>query len=297
MTLRVLAAIPHYYCPKPGTKQYGSLTQTPHLRAAALRACLAGLHESFGKSQCVLELRQPRALAVNEATACELHVVVCTRADCHLLADVGIGDGYFEHRQCDVEPMMLGFECHDALLERLDGYDFYCYLEDDLVIDDPWFFHKLDAFRQAVGDEKLLLPNRYERTRTFPLIKAYVDGPVDPRYLESLRQPRANRQEIVHYFDVPIVLRRPSNPHSGCFFLNQSQMAKWAMKSYFLDRDTSFVSPLESAATLGVTRTFAVYKPAPRVANFLEIEHFGRRWIEKLVGRATSMTPAGTNDG
>ena len=43
-------------------------------------------------------------------------------------------------------------------------------------------------------------------------------------------------------------------------------------------RDTSFVGPLESAATLGIMRTFKVYKPARENANFLEVEHYGRRF-------------------
>jgi hypothetical protein len=56
-------------------------------------------------------------------------------------------------------------------------------------------------------------------------------------------------------------------------------MDSWAAKPYFLDRDTSFVGPLESAATLGVMKTFRVYKPAPETGAFLEIEHPGTRFL------------------
>jgi hypothetical protein len=38
----------------------------------------------------------------------------------------------------------------------------------------------------------------------------------------------------------------------------------------FFDRDTSFIGPLESAATLGIMRAFRIYKPAPEHAAFLE---------------------------
>ena len=285
MALRVLIAIPHYFGPRGDNPRHGSLTQHPEKRAAALRHCLAGIHETFSGGQCVFDLVQSRAAPANGATECALHVVLCTTRGLHVLDQLGLGESYFEHLECDAEPTMLGFECHAALRERLDGYDYYGYMEDDLILHDGWLLAKLDAFREAVGSDKLLLPNRYERTRDFPLLKAYIDGPLHARFVSSLRQPPASAQEVLQFLDTPVVVRRPTNPHSGCFFLHQTQMAKWATKSYFLDRDVSFVSPLESAATLGVARTFAIYKPAPRVANFLEIEHFDRRWIEKLVRR------------
>jgi hypothetical protein len=69
------------------------------------------------------------------------------------------------------------------------------------------------------------------------------------------------------------VIERALNPHSGCFFLTAAQMKRWAESAHFLDRDTRFIGPLESAATLGIMRTFKVYKPARNSANFFEIEH------------------------
>jgi hypothetical protein len=59
-------------------------------------------------------------------------------------------------------------------------------------------------------------------------------------------------------------------------------MAHWAAQPYFLDRDTSFIGPLESAATLGIMRAFKVYKPAPPNAGFLEIQHFGTAYLSLL---------------
>jgi hypothetical protein len=59
-------------------------------------------------------------------------------------------------------------------------------------------------------------------------------------------------------------------------------MEYWARQPYFLDRDVSFVGPLESAATLGIMRTFRVYKPAAESASFLEIEHFGTAFLSMI---------------
>ena len=57
----------------------------------------------------------------------------------------------------------------------------------------------------------------------------------------------------------------------------------WAAQPYFLDRSKDFVSPLESAATLGIMRTFRIYKTTPECADFLEVQHYGVRY-HKLIG-------------
>lgn len=88
--------------------------------------------------------------------------------------------------------------------------------------------------------------------------------------------------------NTPIVFRRALNPHSGCYFLNSRQMQHWIEQPYFLDRDTSFVGALESAATLGIMRAFKIYKPAPQHGNFLEIQHFGTAFLS-LIGSQVSL--------
>jgi hypothetical protein len=89
----------------------------------------------------------------------------------------------------------------------------------------------------------------------------------------------------------PVTFCRAANPHSGCYFLNNRQMEHWVKQPHFLDRDTSFVGPLESAATLGIMRTFKIYKPAPTNASFLEIQHFGTAFLN-LIGNQVSISPS-----
>lgn len=93
---------------------------------------------------------------------------------------------------------------------------------------------------------------------------------------------------------MPMTFRRALNPHSGCYFLNANQMAYWASQPYFLDRDTRFVGLLESAATLGIMKTFRVYKTAPEQAGFFEIQHFGKKYLSLIgeqVGLVASQIP------
>jgi hypothetical protein len=59
-------------------------------------------------------------------------------------------------------------------------------------------------------------------------------------------------------------------------------MAHWMRQPHFLDRSPAFIGPLESAATLGIMRTFRIYKPARENASFLEIEHFGTGFLSQL---------------
>jgi hypothetical protein len=77
-------------------------------------------------------------------------------------------------------------------------------------------------------------------------------------------------------FDRPRTFRRARNPHSGFFAITQAQLGYWMRQPHWLDRDVSFVSPLESSATLGIAKTFSIYKPFGASLAFLELEHLTR---------------------
>jgi len=49
----------------------------------------------------------------------------------------------------------------------------------------------------------------------------------------------------------------------------------WTQQHHWLDGDCSWVSPLESAATLGIAKTFRLFKPVMAQASWLEIQHWG----------------------
>src|SRR5690606_10360311 len=76
---------------------------------------------------------------------------------------------------------------------------------------------------------------------------------------------------------------RVVNAHSGCFFLTRPQMERWSRQPDFLSRDSAFVGPLESAATLGLLRHFRVYKPGRSNAAFLEVRHLHQRYLGALL--------------
>lgn len=279
--MRVLFAIPHYFDPAGGRK-HGSLGPNPGPRVRSLAACLTNIHQQFGRPQCVIDIARHTTIPANHSTASAADVVVCTTGTRHLLDQLTLGPGYFTHHPTAVEPLLLGFECHAALRDRLGTYDFYCYLEDDLLIHDAWFFAKLRWFIGQFGADAVLAPNRYELARNAIVHKAYVDGPLHDRATAPFQDVKQIPELEGEAFGTKVVFRRTRNPHCGGFFLTADQMAAWAAKPYFLDRNSRFIGPLESAASLGVMRTFRVYKPAAENAAFLELEHPGTAFLGRI---------------
>ena len=281
----VLVAIPHYFHEGPGHPsghRHASLAGHAAPRLEALTACVTALHQLFGRSQRIIDQTTLRALPVNAPGSCDLDIVVCTTGRDHLVPRLSLPPESFRHHPTDCTPPLLGFECHDVLRHGIGSYEVFVYLEDDLICRDPWLFAKLRWFSGRLGDDALLQPNRYEVRPLGFVPKAYIDGDIALHLTAHYQDPDQVPELTGRFLGEPIRFRRPANPHSGCFFLNSRQMQRWASRPDFCDRDTGFIGPLESAATLGIMRAFRVYKPAVENANFLEIEHYGTGFISQL---------------
>lgn len=280
--MRILFTLPHFFNPS-NNGRHGSQRKDPQPRIQALTNCIANLHQLFSKSQCSIDIAQRLAIPANQSQFHDIDIVICTTQNCHFLAQIPLPSHFYQHHPTNAEPLLLGFECQAVLKDYLGQYDYYCFLEDDLILHDPWFFIKLAWFTELTGDLNLLQPNRYEVSTHNLLRKAYIDGDLNPQVTDKFQQVQEQPELTGKIMNNPVIFRRALNPHSGCYFLNNKQMQHWAKQPYFLNRDTSFVSPLESAATLGIMRTFRIYKPAPNQASFLEIQHFGTSFLS-LIG-------------
>lgn len=285
--MRILFTIAHFFNPNAQGK-HASQRKDPRPRLLALSRSLAALHQLFGKSQSIINIGQRVALPANQPQVYELDIIICTTQNYHLLNQLPLPSHFYQHHATQAEPLMLGFECQSVLRDSLGKYDYYCFLEDDLILHDPWLFIKLNWFSQQAGNISLLQPNRYEVSTDSLSYKAYIDGDLAPRVTANFQNVKDKPELQGTIMGMPITFRRTLNPHAGCYFLNAQQMAYWANQPYFLDRDTSFVSPLESAATLGIMKTFRVYKPAPEQASFFEIQHFGNGFLS-LIGQQVSL--------
>jgi hypothetical protein len=285
--MRILFTIPHFF--KPHTQgQHGCQRKDPQSRVRALSTNIATLHQLFSKSQSIIDIGKRLAFPANQLQAHELDIVICTTKDYHLLNQLPLPEHFYKHHSTNADPLLLGFECQAILQDSLSQYDYYCFVEDDLVIHDSWFFVKLNWFTEKAGDLSLLQPNRYEVSPQGLVHKAYVDGDLAPEVTPSFQNVQDEPKLKGKIMGMPISFRRTLNPHSGCYFLNANQMVHWTNQPYFLDRDTSFVGPLESAATLGIMKTFRVYKTTPEQAGFFEIQHFGTRFLRQI-GKQVSL--------
>jgi hypothetical protein len=285
--MRILFTIAHFFRPDSKGK-HASQRKNPQPRIQALTQSITNLHQLFGKSQSIIDIGERLAFPANQPQRSQLDILICTTQDCHLLDQLSLPPHFYQHYPTQAEPLLLGFECQAVLRANLAKYDYYCFMEDDLIIHDPWFFIKFNWFTQQAGDLCLLQPNRYEVSVNNLTDKAYVDGNLLPRVTAPFQNVQEQAEIRGKIMGMPIAFRRALNPHSGCYFLNANQMAYWARQEHFLDRDTSFVSPLESAATLGIMKTFKIYKTVPQQANFLEIQHFGTGFI-RLIGEQVSL--------
>lgn len=286
--MRILVTIAHFFNAN-GNGKHASQKKDPRPRLVALTKSLSALHQLFSKSQSIIDIKQRLALPANQPQSYDLDIVICTTQGHHLLNQLSLPSHFYQHHSTQVESMLLGFECQSLLRDSLGKYDYYCFLEDDLILNDPWFFIKLNWFTQQAGNLNLLQPHRYEVATNHLTCKAYIDGELAPKLTAKFQNVSEKPQLQGIIMGMPITFRRTLNPHAGCYFLNAHQMEYWANKPYFLDRDTSFVSPLESAATLGIMKTFRVYKSAPEQANFLDIQHFGTAFLS-LIGQEIGLS-------
>src|SRR6266446_1455422 len=279
--MKVVVAIAHYFFPDKD-RRYGSVrADRKQARLFGLSECVCLLHAMSGSVPYQLDFRTGRAGPRNGESANDLEVLIVTTRDKHLVSGLALPKGYFTHIETDVEPMLLGFEVQRILAGRVEQFDFLCFVEDGLHIHDPLWFQKLAWFNLQVGNPRWVLqPNRYEISARPEFPKLLVDGAVSH---SSRYQDITIDSEIkLPFLGQELVFRRPANPHAGCYFLSREQLNIWMQQPYFYDRDCSWVGPLESAATLGIMKAFKLYKAAPPMSGFLEIQHFDRSYTGKV---------------
>ncbi|ABB25081.1 conserved hypothetical protein [Synechococcus sp. CC9902] len=281
--MNILIAIVHYWNPDGGGR-HQSLRSDPQPRIDALQHQLMNILR-IGSNQSVLHLADRAVYRANDSYRNNVDIKIITDGTHHVLdyLDPSFMHAFEEIPTTPSNPKFLGFEVHKVLADHLNSnYDLYCYLEDDLLIHDPTFFSKIAWFSGFMGYHSILLPQRFEFS---PLPHAvdrfYIDGPLPEDELRKLVSSSPVRLVQSLGFNIPFA--PPDNPHAGCFFLSHQQLSYWVSQDYWLDHDVSFISPLESAATLGIAKCFSIFKPCFSHASWLEIQHHGTVFHE-LIG-------------
>ena len=275
--MNILFVIVHHWNPK-GSGTHQSLRPNPNPRIAALQSQILSFLR-YGPNQSLFHMVDRAVYRTNESLKHNISIKIVTDGSHHVLEKIhpSFVDS-IHHISVDIDnPKLLGFEAHKVLADNLSlDYDYYCYLEDDIVLFDPSFFDKLSYFDSLMGSEYLLLPHRFEQP-PYPHVVdlLYIDGPIHDSEFKSFARSDSNETLSIPWFPKNIPVCKPSNPHSGCFFLTKEQLTSWSSSSCWLDFDTSFISPLESSATLGISKTFKCYKPSSSHSSWFNVQHFG----------------------
>jgi hypothetical protein len=269
--------VPHYFRPHEKPVHSSNNANYSGKRKQALIEVLTSWRANFGEF-AELNIDQ-KVFCIHESVIEKLDIIILRNEENHLL-DQSILET-FSIKKTDVittDPKMLPFGSYQIFSREKKNYDWFIYSEDDLAIRDTQFFIKQIAFQKEFGYKRLLQPNRYEVNLRGPRMKTFIDGSLSKKNFESWVSRVPDSDALTQkYGYTDIHFRRARNPHSGFFCLSQEQFEYWEAMDYFLNLDSSFVSPLESAATLGILKTFSIYKPWPNM-SFLEIEHLDNKF-------------------
>lgn len=280
--MRILFAIPHYF--GPGSSSYGSSDLAGRgRRIASLRQCIMSLHQHFGPGQRQL-LGSQRSCSANEALSAELNLTVCVHGDNHLLDELDLPEGSFRRYQSEVgNPLLLGYSCYELFRQEYGNYDWYCFLEDDIIISDPLFFLKLNEFYRIAGSARYILhPNRYELSVWPHYSKVYIDGPLPEDitgFIRDFRLPGLRDEILLPFGGVDIRLVPADNTHSGCFFLTPVHLAHLLEQPWYGKPVTGYADHLTAVANMYLITLFNVYKPALECASFLEVHHHYQKYV------------------
>ncbi|HEY4250448.1 MAG TPA: hypothetical protein VGM87_04590 [Roseomonas sp.] len=276
--MRILVTVAHFYRPEEPPPRSSADATRRDLRAAAIRSLIGSYRGHYGPTQ-VANVGERRYEPLRGA-ASVLDIVALVAGEDHLLSaedSQRLGCLVVDAKPAD--PLKLGFAAHRLMADHRHGYDLFVFTEDDLRIAEASFFDKILSFQEAFGPSRVLFPNRYEWNPRANALKTFIDGdlrrdvvaPYEAALPDApfLCQPALGRS-VTH--------RRAANPHAGFFAITAAQLAHWIRQPWFGDEDGSFVSPLESAATLGILKTFPIYKPFGPDMGWLQIEHLDNQY-------------------
>lgn len=205
----------------------------------------------------------------NSFSHCDLQIVICTVPGRHITSYLPQyqQEAISVYEAENKDPMYIGYTAQDILASQVDHFEWFLFIEDDIIIYDSWFLQKIEAFNRLSGRKNaLLFPNRYEMYNTR---KSYIDLTIDVEVAWN----KVSSIEIngVRFSEC-------TNSHAGLYCLSQAQMQYWINSGRHWKDRSIMVGPLESAATYCLFECFSIYKPHPTNLNYLEVRHFDTKY-------------------
>lgn len=200
---------------------------------------------------------------------CELSIVVQTLPNRHITAYlpeyqincIQVQEG----PECD--PMFVGFRLQEEFVNKVDEFDWFLFIEDDIILSDAFTLEKLEKFTQKSGSENaILFPNRYEM---YQGTKRYIDLTIDTVLAwNKLSGVEIDKVKFAEF----------TNPHAAFYCLSRKQMKQWIKSGRLWKNQVVNVGPLESAATFCLLECFSIYKPHPSNLNYFEVRHYDSKY-------------------
>lgn len=257
------------------------------LRALVLDRAIFQIHSLFGRRHKALRASSLEDLPAENPFALDFDLFVFTTRGLHLLPLLVYRE-MATHVETSAPPGFLGFECARWIRENLGRYDYYVYLEDDIVLRDPLFFLKLDRFYGQFGalhPRVILQPQRYEEALVAAnpktpksLDRLYIDYDDDARTWGPV--PEGDRLTMA-FLGLEVEFEPARNPHAGCYVLTEAHAQRVVAHPDFLNQEKVVITPIDTAATAFVARALTVYKPTLRWLSFLDVYH-GHQTIMRM---------------
>jgi hypothetical protein len=180
----------------------------------------------------------------------------------------------YESKQTD--PMLVEFDAWHLMEKYAGTYDYFTFLEDDILMEDTWWFNKMEQFNEAVANTSyLLFPHRYE----------YSEGTKyynDQMMMEGHVSERYHFQANLGFGLGTLQFCQYENPHAGMYCLQAAQANNWLAKGNPYQYETTAYGTLESAATFNLMHQFEIFKPHPTCMHFLQVRHWGAKYLAQF---------------
>lgn len=277
--MRALLVFAHYFKAEEKSIYSSTNAAMQELRKKNLERVLLGWRGCFSESS-VLDIEH-KHFVPNGDMKCAMDIKILTHDDNHLLdAELMRRYGVQKVNVRANNPRFLPFAAHRLMADNEGKYDWFVYSEDDLLVSDPYFFAKLQKFQDCFGMYRTLNPHRFEMNPAAFRFKTYIDGNLRAKFIDGFLGMREETSPLLEQdFDFGKVrFVRARNPHSGFFALSDEQVAYWKRQPSFQDLDCSFVSPLESAATLSILKSFSIYKAEAPAMSYFDVEHLDNKF-------------------
>jgi hypothetical protein len=173
------------------------------------------------------------------------------------------------------DPMFVEYDSFEVFSGFIDSFDYFMFLEDDVLLNDSWFLEKIKKFNYYSSHKNfVLLPHRFEYCNG---VKYFFDQMI----ADKPGKTAYNYSEILKVYTDDAAFVVYENPHAAFYCLSKEQLLLWKNSGYKWKNKVVAYGVLESAATYSLYENFEFLKPHPDNINYFEVQHYGNKYMLK----------------